>query len=407
MKNSTTLAICLASLCATAVVYAWDVNRADTQYTGVNVIDTGGIIDVKGTLKINGTAVTSTAAELNILDGVTANAAQINAASGTIGPAGISLTNSSDNGTCFIKFMADKGDDLGDALQLLVGASGGLVIGTDTAVSGTYATKFTLSSAGLLTLVGSATIDNTASTDLIFTETNIRNIGNNFMSGTLSVTGAVSALGAANVVGGATLQSTLGVAGASFITNSLTVGTNLLVNGTGRVVGNVTMAGTLGIAGATALTGAVSTVTHATVGGNLLVTGTGSITGAVEVIGALTATLPVQTVVNMTATNRTCTSADYGKLIIINTNDVVLITLPANGAAAGSTIDFMIKGSNDCAPTISAATTDTLVGFNSAGLKSITYGTGHRIGAYCRFISDGAFWHVFNLSSANTMTLNE
>jgi len=47
--------------------------------TGVKTIDTGGAIDfTNGELRIGSTAVTSTATELNLLDGVTASTAEIN-----------------------------------------------------------------------------------------------------------------------------------------------------------------------------------------------------------------------------------------------------------------------------------------------------------------------------------------
>jgi hypothetical protein len=65
-----------------------------------------------------------------------------------------------------------------------------------------------------------------------------------------------------------------------------------------------------------------------------------------------------------------------------------------------------VMGTDACAPTISAATADTLIGPNDVDLDSVTWGTGHRIGAYCRFISDGAFWHVQNLAGT-TMTYTD
>lgn len=113
-----------------------------------------------------------------------------------------------------------------------------------------------------------------------------------------------------------------------------------------------------------------------------------------------------QTVVSLATTSRVCTSADYGKLIVISTNAAVAITLPANGATAGSFIDFLVAGTDDCAPTISAAAADTLRGPNDVDLDSVTYGTGHRIGAYCRLISDGSFWTAINLSTC-TMTFTD
>lgn len=132
--------------------------------------------------------------------------------------------------------------------------------------------------------------------------------------------------------------------------------------------------------------------------------GASDITTAIA--GPLTA--PRVTPVTEATTTRICTSADYGKTIMVTTNAAVAITLPANGAAAGSWIEVMTgAGATDsCAPTIAAATTDTLVGPNDPDLKSVTWGTGHRIGAQARFISDGSFWHVRNLGGT-TMTYTD
>ena len=118
--------------------------------------------------------------------------------------------------------------------------------------------------------------------------------------------------------------------------------------------------------------------------------------------------LPViATTVDATAA-RVLTSADYGQIIMVTSNAAVAITLPANGAAIGSQVDIMTgAGSTDsCAPTISAATTDTLVGPGDQDLKSVTDGTGHRIGLHVRFISDGAFWHVLNIGGT-TLTYTD
>jgi len=114
------------------------------------------------------------------------------------------------------------------------------------------------------------------------------------------------------------------------------------------------------------------------------------------------------TPVTENTTSRTVTSADYGKLISVTTNAAVAVTLPANGAAIGSWFDIATGASSDddCAITVSAATADTLVGPNDVDLDSVTWGTGHRIGAYARFWSDGSFWHVLNLGGT-TMTYTD
>ena len=78
---------------------------------------------------------------------------------------------------------------------------------------------------------------------------------------------------------------------------------------------------------------------------------------------------------------RTITSADYGKCILLSYAGAVAITLPANGAPVGSIVDFLVIGANTCAPTISAATADSLITVNDQAADSVTYATGHRVGA--------------------------
>lgn len=136
---------------------------------------------------------------------------------------------------------------------------------------------------------------------------------------------------------------------------------------------------------------------------NLTATGTADVAGAATVGGTFQPKALLTT--ELTATTLAVTSAYYGKIIFVNTNDTVAITLPANGAAAGSWFDVIIIGSDACAPTISAATADTLITVNDAAADSVTFGTGHRIGAHVRFISTGTKWIAINLGST-TMTVN-
>jgi len=190
--------------------------------------------------------------------------------------------------------------------------------------------------------------------------------------------------------------------------------------GTTSISGNTQVTGTFGVTGATTLSAAVAITGHTDIGGGygstgadigtdgairtngtLVVDGASTLTGAVGVAGALTAAVK-GTVVDATDT-RVITSADYGKVIILTHADNVAVTLPANGAAAGSWFDVALNGDDSLAVVISAATVDTLIGKADAGLDSVTYGAGHRIGAYCRFWSDGTYWHVQNLSDC-TMT---
>jgi hypothetical protein len=104
----------------------------------------------------------------------------------------------------------------------------------------------------------------------------------------------------------------------------------------------------------------------------------------------------------------TIDSDDYGTMILVNTNTAVAITLPANGAAAGSWVDVVVHSdaTDSCIPTVATATADTLIIIGAKDGDSVTYGTGHRIGAYCRLWSDGAFWHYVNMGPT-TITEND
>lgn len=113
----------------------------------------------------------------------------------------------------------------------------------------------------------------------------------------------------------------------------------------------------------------------------------------------------LMTLTDATAT-RVCTSADYGKVIFLSYGGAVAVTLPANGAPAGSWIMFVIIGTDSCAPTIASATIDTLIAFNDQTADSLTFGSGHRIGGCLLFISTGTYWVGINLSGSNTVTVN-
>ena len=126
------------------------------------------------------------------------------------------------------------------------------------------------------------------------------------------------------------------------------------------------------------------------------------ITGELRVSGDTTIK-QWKTVSDSTA-SRTCTSEDYGKTIVLSYATTVAVTLPANGAPAGSVIYFLWNGDDSLAATISAATIDTLIAPNDAEADSITYGSTHRIGAYCMFVSTGTYWVAINLGST-TMTV--
>lgn len=173
---------------------------------------------------------------------------------------------------------------------------------------------------------------------------------------------------------------------------------DLTVNDDGTVTDDLAVGGDLTLTGA------------ASVGGTLAVTGTSTLTGNTTVTGTLTgggaARLPVLATVAHTVGDLTVTSAHYGKIVVVSTNGAVNATLPAAGAAAGSWVEFLCVGSDDCALTVTAAAADTLITFNNQTADAVTFGTGHRIGANLRVISDGSKWVAVNLGN-HTMTVTD
>lgn len=201
----------------------------------------------------------------------------------------------------------------------------------------------------------------------------------------LSVVGDLTA-GTATVTGAATLSSTLDVTGA--ITGASTLDVDSITVDAAAGI-DTQAAGELKVGAATA--------TSLTLGASDITT---------SVAGPFVN--PRLSVTRLDAASLVLTSAHYGTMICVSNTAAVAITLPANGAAAGSWIDVSVysASTDDCVPTISAATADTLIGPNDIDLDSVTWATSHRIGAYARFWSDGAKWHVLNLGGT-TMTYTD
>jgi len=165
----------------------------------------------------------------------------------------------------------------------------------------------------------------------------------------------------------------------------------------------------LDTAGATAMYIAQTTATSLNLSKTAIMT---TVMGTLNVDEAVTldSTLQMAGYANtLTAgTSLTLTSAHYGQYMTFTNQAAITVQLPANGAPAGTWID-VAQGTvqnNTTAITVEAATTDTLIGPNDIDLKSVTWGAGHRIGCYARFISDGGFWHVLNLGGT-TMTYTD
>lgn len=201
----------------------------------------------------------------------------------------------------------------------------------------------------------------------------------------------------AGSTGNTAVAGTLTVTGATVLNGGLTMDTNKFT--VANTSGNTAIGGTLAVTGATTITGATALNGGLTMDTNKFTvadtSGNTTIAGTLAVAGATT--LASQTSVAETTGTRVCTSADYGKLIILNYAGAIEITLPANGAPAGSMIDFLIITENAGTVTISPATADTLITANSADSDAVTFATGHRIGAYARVISDGTKWVAINL----------
>lgn len=108
-------------------------------------------------------------------------------AAGATATSAIVLTNSSNAGTCSISAFVDKSDNAGDYVKLLVADGGTLTLQSDIDAQGTLATKLSIDNAGIITLKGSGSIDNTTDTAVMnLTETTVK------VTGAFQVTGAVT-----------------------------------------------------------------------------------------------------------------------------------------------------------------------------------------------------------------------
>ncbi len=111
-------------------------------------------------------------------------------AAGVTTAASIMLTNTADSGTAFISFAVDKNDDAGDLNKLLIPNNGGFKLQSDSASKGTLADILAIGNTGIVTLLGGATLDNSASaSELNVTETAVKLTGNATITGTLGLTG--------------------------------------------------------------------------------------------------------------------------------------------------------------------------------------------------------------------------
>lgn len=127
--------------------------------------------------------------------------------------------------------------------------------------------------------------------------------------------------------------------------------------------------------------------------------------GVVKVTGNFIST-GVQTEVNATDTI-SVTSAYYGKTVFLTHADAVAVTI-APSAPAGATVTFVLNGDDNLAVTFSVdGGTDNLIAPNNATADSVTFGSGHRIGAVVKFLSNGTSWIAINQNAGCTMTVTD
>ena len=207
--------------------------------------------------------------------------------------------------------------------------------------------------------------------------------------------GAITATAGA---GSAITTGTGGTGGAVSIAGGAG-GSGSVAGGTG---GALTLASGAAGSGGTGTVGAISIKQGATerigvsTAGAVAVTGNTTITGTLTTTGAFTTPVLAQNTAISGAT-ATAASTYFGKITTITTNGQVDVTLPANTQTAGSWMDFLILVDNAATVTFACTPVDTLYTANSLDSDAVTFATGHRIGAYVRFINTGANWVAINL----------
>ena len=125
---------------------------ADTEIQlAATTVDLNGNLDVSGSITLGGTAITSTAAELNILDGVTSTAAELNILDGVTSTAAeLNLLDGSTAGTVVASkaVVVDSNKDVTGFRN--VTTTGDVVVGGDLTVSGDDITMGTNTAGNLL-----------------------------------------------------------------------------------------------------------------------------------------------------------------------------------------------------------------------------------------------------------------
>ncbi len=138
--------------------------------------------------------------------------------------------------------------------------------------------------------------------------------------------------------------------------------------------------------------------------GGLDVGGTSAVPDNSIFVGG-TSQLAAFATVTDTTNARVVSSSDYGKTLFFTFAGDVTVTLPANGATAGSWVRFMNANSDTTDVLINAATANTLITFNNDAADGVEFGSGHRISSTVICISNGSFWVAINENGACTMTV--
>jgi hypothetical protein len=152
-------------------------------------------------------------------------------AAGATSTSTIVLTNAVEGGSCSILLNADQHDDAGDMAKVLLDENGLLSIQTDYSSKGTLATKLSMDATGIVTMMGGATLDNTASAaELNITETTVKitgaltSTGLGTFAGLTTGTGEATVDGKYAVVGGdASTGLMIQKGGGAAVTNGITV----------------------------------------------------------------------------------------------------------------------------------------------------------------------------------------
>lgn len=368
--------------------------------------------------------------------------ATINGNDLTLGATGVKMTSDADGAITFLGLSTGNDEDLTLNLddvadEATVSSSTGVTLldldgNIDLEISGNDLTigeagvKITSDGDGAITLLGlgdgsdedlKINLDDTANTAVITSSTGLDLI----TLTSIGLTVGADLIVSGNDIDGAAAALTLGATTATSVDiGSVAAATDVDIISDG---GTLSVGKTTAAAVMTALTTATAIFRGAdaadaadtlfdTTGAGAITVGSEDVTSVTLDGDVVTTTGPFAPkswgLVADSSASRTCTDADYGKVISYTQAGAFTVTLPANGAPAGTWIDF-VQGTiqNDTtALTVQSTPADTLITANSIDSDSVTFATGHRIGSYLRVISDGAYWQAVNLGQT-TMSVTD